>query len=98
LNLIGSPRRLAGVYIRLHATLRCLSREGAAEGKVHSVSSILVQLVGNRDRSQTYALVVMHEMTLYIVEATVPKGAPSPVMFAGSFSLIAKGTDHPPRI
>jgi hypothetical protein len=57
--------------------------------QISRISTIQVSLVNNRDESITYALVTMNKRLLYIVEATVPKGAPSPVRFGGSFSIIA---------
>ena len=44
----------------------------------------------NRDGSRTFGFVGMHEMKLYIVEATVPRGAPEPALFVASFGLLDK--------
>lgn len=54
----------------------------------YSISGITVQLTSNSDQSRTFAFVVMHEMRLYIAEATVPAGAPEPALFVASFGLI----------
>lgn len=54
----------------------------------YSVSGITVQLTGNIDQSRTFAYVVMHEMRLYIAEATVPKGTPEPLLFVAGFGLL----------
>jgi hypothetical protein len=54
----------------------------------YSISGITVQLTGTSDQSRTFAYVVMHEMKLYIAEATVPQGAPEPALFVASFGLI----------
>jgi hypothetical protein len=60
----------------------------------YSISGITLQLTSNADRSRTFAYVVMHEMKLYIAEATVPAGEPEPALFVASFGLIdAKGTE-----
>ena len=42
----------------------------------------------NPDESRTYAYVVMHDMKLYISEATVPKGAPPATRFQTSMSFV----------
>ena len=60
----------------------------------YSISGITLQLTGNADQSRTFAYVVMHEMKLYITEATVPAGEPEPALFVASFGLIdAVGTE-----
>ena len=56
----------------------------------YSISGVTLQLTSNVDASRTFAYVVMHEMKLYIVEATVPKGAPEPALFVSSFGLLDK--------
>lgn len=56
----------------------------------YSVSGITLQLTSTVDQSRTFAYVVMHEMKLYVVEATVPKGAPEPALFVSSFGLLDK--------
>lgn len=45
------------------------------------VSGIVLQLTNRADESRTYAYIAMHEMKLYIAEATVPKGSPEPALF-----------------
>jgi hypothetical protein len=57
----------------------------------YSISGITLQLTSNVDGSRTFASIVMHEMKLYIAEATVPKGSPEPLPFVGSFGLLDKG-------
>ena len=44
----------------------------------------------NADQSRTYAYVAMHEMKLYIVEATVPKGYPPATLFQTSMGWVDK--------
>ena len=56
----------------------------------YSVAGITLQLTGTIDQSRTFAFIVMHEMKLYIAEATVPKGAPEPLLFVTGFGLIDK--------
>ena len=56
----------------------------------YSISGITLQLTSNVDGARTFASIVMHEMKLYIAEATVPKGNPAPLPFVGSFGLIDK--------
>ncbi len=60
----------------------------------YSISGITLQLTSNVDTSRTFAYVVMHEMKLYIVEATVPQGAPEPALFVASFGLLDKAGDE----
>jgi hypothetical protein len=54
----------------------------------YSVSGLTVQLTSNADQARTFAFIVMHEMKLYIAEATVPKGAPEPLLFVAGFGLL----------
>ena len=42
----------------------------------------------NSDGSRTFAVIHMHENRLYIVEATVPKGAPAPGLFQISLRFL----------
>ncbi|MGH9258271.1 MAG: hypothetical protein ACRD3C_27230, partial [Vicinamibacterales bacterium] len=44
--------------------------------------------ITNRDGSRTFAFVGMYEMKLYIVEGTVPAGAPEPGLFQQSMGWI----------
>jgi hypothetical protein len=54
------------------------------------VSGIVLQLTSNADESRTYAYIAMHEMKLYIVEATVPKGSPEPALFVQAVGWLDK--------
>jgi hypothetical protein len=47
-----------------------------------------LQLTNTVDGSRTYAYVAMHEMKLYIAEATVPKGYPPATLFQTSMSWV----------
>jgi hypothetical protein len=49
-----------------------------------------LQLINAPDQSRTYAYVAMHEMKLYIAEATVPKGSPPATLFQTSFTWVDK--------
>lgn len=49
-----------------------------------------VQLTSTVDGSRTYAYVAMHEMKLYIAEATVPKNAPPATLYQTSMSWVDK--------
>ena len=60
--------------------------------QISRISTILLSLTNNSDESTTYAVVTMNERMLYIVEATVPKGAPSAVRFGGTFGMISRST------
>ena len=44
----------------------------------------------NSDGSRTFAAIHMHENRLYILEGTVPKGAPQPALFQQSLGFIDK--------
>ena len=49
-----------------------------------------LQLTNTVDGSRTYAYVAMHEMKLYVVEATVPKNSPPATLFQTSFTWVDK--------
>ena len=49
-----------------------------------------IQLTNTVDGSRTYAYVAMHEMKLFIAEATVPKNAVPATLFQTSFSWVDK--------
>ena len=78
----------------LYAASNLLKRDAKfrdmAWDQISRISTIQVSLTNNKDESQTYALVTMNKRMLYIVEATVPKGAVSPIRFGGSFSVISR--------
>ena len=48
-----------------------------------------VQLL-NPDRSRTFAAIYIHENRLYVLEATVPAGAPPPALFQQSMGFLDK--------
>ncbi len=47
-----------------------------------------LQLINNADQSRTFAAMYMHHNWLYILEGTVPKDVPPPVIFQQSISLL----------
>jgi hypothetical protein len=51
------------------------------------VEGYILQLV-NRDESQTFAYVTMHENRLYVLEGTTPKGYPVPALFQASLGFV----------
>jgi hypothetical protein len=58
------------------------------------VSGIVLQLTSNADESRTYVYIAMHEMRLYIAEATVPKGSPEPALFVQAVGWLDKDGKH----
>ena len=52
------------------------------------VEGHFLQLTNRADQSRTFAFIGMHEMKLYIVEGTVPKGAPQPALFQQSVGWV----------
>lgn len=62
-----------------NVTLMDLSR-----GEKGPVAGHELHLINNADQSQTFAFVGMRNSKLYIVEGTVPKGAPPPALFLNS--------------
>ena len=49
-----------------------------------------LQLTNNKDQSRTYVYIAMHEMKLYVVEGTVPKGYPEPALFQSAMGFVDK--------
>ena len=47
-----------------------------------------LQLTNNADQSRTMAFVAMHEMKLYILEGTVPRGYPEPALFQNAMGWL----------
>jgi len=60
-----------------------------AYGNTDRIEGRRLQLT-NADGARTYAQIHMHENRLYIFEATVPKGAPSPALFQQSAGFLDK--------
>jgi hypothetical protein len=53
------------------------------------VSGVMFQLT-NKDQSRTFGYIAMHELRLYIAEATVPRGSPEPAIFTQSIGWLDK--------
>jgi hypothetical protein len=60
-----------------------------AYGNTERIEGRRLQLT-NADGSRTFGEIHMHENRLYIFEATVPKGAPSPELFQQSVGFVDK--------
>jgi hypothetical protein len=44
--------------------------------------------ITNPDRSRTYLAIHLHKSRLYVLEAVVPQGAPPPILFQASLSIL----------
>jgi hypothetical protein len=77
----------------LFATLKLVERAAKMTDLTWSQHDLVegneLQLL-NADQSRTYAYVAMHEMKLFIVEATVPKGYPPATLFQTSMGWVDK--------
>lgn len=49
-----------------------------------------LHLTNNADQSRTFVYIAMHDMRLYILEGTVPKGYPEPALFQQSLGWVDK--------
>jgi hypothetical protein len=79
----------------LFATLKLLQRDNVKVSDLTWSQHDLVegnelQLTNTADGSRTYAYIALHEMKLFIVEATVPKGAPPATLFQTSMGWVDK--------
>jgi len=81
----GAPLYAASVLLKRNVKLTEMFWN-----QFYSISGIGLQVTSNVDESRTFAHIVMHEMKLYMVEATVPKGAPEPLLFVTGFALLDK--------
>ena len=79
----GAPLYAASLLLKRDVTLTEMFWN-----QFYSVSGITLQLTSRVDGSRTYAFIVMHEMKLYIAEATVARGAPEPLLFVSGFGLL----------
>ena len=79
----GAPLYAASLLLKRDVTLTEMFWN-----QFYSVSGITLQLTSRVDGSRTYAFIVMHDMKLYIAEATVAKGAPEPLLFVSGFGLL----------
>jgi hypothetical protein len=79
----------------LFATLKMLQRDNAKVSDLtwsqhDMVEGNELQLTNTIDGSRTYAYIAMHQLKLYIVEATVPKNAPPATLFQTSMGWVDK--------
>ena len=78
----------------VYATFKLLQRDATLNNLSWDwqdlVEGHLVQLTNRADRSRTFAWVGMHQHKLYIVEGTVPEGAPEPGLFQQSMGWVDK--------
>ena len=81
----GAPLYAASLFLK-----RDVKLSEMFWNQFYSISGIGLQLTNNADQSRTFANIVMHEMKLYMVEATVPKGAAEPLLFVSGFELLDK--------
>ena len=77
----------------LFATLKFIQRDAKVTEltwtQLDLVEGNELQLL-NPDQSRTYAYVSMHEMKLYMIEATIPKGGPPATLFLTSLGWLDK--------
>ena len=77
----------------LYATFKLLQRDAKLTDLAWEWQDMVeghnIQLT-NPDGSRTFAYVSMHERKLYILEGTVPKGAPEPGLFQQSLGYVDK--------
>ena len=75
-DIRSGPLYAASVFLKRNVTLTEMYWN-----QQDLVSGIVLQLTDRGDASRTYAYIAMHEMRMYIAEATVPKGFPEPALF-----------------
>ena len=77
----------------VYASFKLLERDARVTDYAHynadRVEGHRLQLT-NSDGSRTFAAIHLHENRLYILEGTVPKGAPLPALFQQSLGFIDK--------
>jgi hypothetical protein len=78
----------------IYATSKFLQRDVTVTryhwGHQDLVEGHQLQLTNNADASRTFVFVGMHEMKLYVLEGTVPKGYPPPGLFQQSMGWVDK--------
>lgn len=79
----------------LHATFPYIKRDDAEVtdlfwNQLDLVSGIMLQLTSTVDGARTHVYIAMHEMKLYVAEATVPKGRPEPALFVQAIGFVDK--------
>jgi len=77
----------------IFATWNLINRDAKVTHYVYTnavrVEGVEVHLA-NADGSRTFASIYMHENRLYILDGTVPKGSPPPVLFQQSMGFLDK--------
>lgn len=75
-----------------HATFRFLQRDAIVTAYHWNwqdlVEGFELHLTNRADQSRTMAYIAMHENRLYVIEGTVPKGAPEPGLFFQSMGFV----------
>ena len=78
----------------LHATFGVIKRDVEVTdffwNQQDLVSGIVLQLTSTVDQLRSHVYIAMHEMRLYIAEATVPKGYPEPTLFVQAVGWLDK--------
>jgi hypothetical protein len=78
----------------IYATSKFLQRDAKVThylwGHEDLVEGQQLQLTNNADQSRTFVYISMHEMKLYVLEGTVPKGYPPPALFQQSMGYVDK--------
>jgi len=89
----SNPSRTEIRGAMLHATWNLIKRGGnltyLSYGVADLVEGHFLQIT-NANESRTFAAIHMHENRLYILEGTVPKGAPAPGLFQQSLQFLDK--------
>ena len=90
------PEEMRGAIV--YASWNILNREGVEVNHYAHYNSDLVEghnvRLTNSDGSRSTAIVHMHEDRLYILESTVPPGAPAPGMFQISLRFLDSNYDR----
>lgn len=78
----------------IYATSKFLQRDARVTHYLWNHQDLVegqeLQLTNNADQSRTFVFVAMHEMKLYVLEGTVPKGYPQPALFQNSMGWLDK--------
>ena len=56
--------------------------------QVHSIHCSFIPGLTNPDASRSYVAIYLHENRLYVLDATVAKGQPPPLIFQQSFAML----------
>jgi len=78
----------------IYASFRYIQRDAKVTHFLWShedlVEGLQLQLTNNADQSRTFVYISMHEMKLYVLEGTVPKGYPPPALIQQSMGYVDK--------